>query len=253
VLVLPRLGMVHLFSVDAVTFLFSAACLLLIPRQARRRMHAVMPPAPSLAALAPALLREVRVGLRAVGRNPALRVLLVLAALDNLFIMGLAHVGTPILVKERLGLGLEAYLQGQATFFLGLATASAAFWLVGRNWPKGRLILIGILLDGLTFIPLAFCRTLPQVQLALFVHAVAIPLIIIPRTVLIQRTVPGRLHGRTFALLNMTVFGMTAISSALVGLLAERVAPQTLFLVFGLAGALPGAAGFAFPALRATR
>jgi hypothetical protein len=71
--------------------------------------------------------------------------------------------------------------------------------------------------------------------------------------VLIQRTVPGPLHGRTFALLNMTVFGMTAISSAVVGVLAERVAPQTLFLVFGLIGAVPGAAGFAFPALRATR
>jgi hypothetical protein len=88
---------------------------------------------------------------------------------------------------------------------------------------------------------------------ALFVHAVAIPLIIIPRTVLIQHTVPGPLHGRTFALLNVTVFGMTAISSAIVGVLAERVAPQTLFLVFGLLGVLPGLAGFALPAVRNTR
>jgi DHA3 family macrolide efflux protein-like MFS transporter len=253
VLALPRLGMIHLFSVDAATFVFSAICLSFIPREARRRAHATARPAQSLAALAPALLEEVGVGLRAVRADPVLRVLLTLAALDNLFIMGLAHVGAPILVKETLGLGLDAFLRAQATFFLGLATASAGFWLVGRHWPKGRLILIGIVLDGLTFIPLAFCRTLPQVQLALFVHAMAIPLIIIPRTVLIQRTVPGPLHGRTFALLNMTVFGMTAISSALVGVLAERVAPQTLFIVFGLVGALPGAAGFAFPALRAAR
>jgi len=252
-LLLPQLGMLHLFTIDAVTFAFSAVCLLFLPREARRRAHAVAAPLQSVGALLPQLLREVKVGLRSVRANPVLRVLLVLAALDNLFIMGLAHVGTPVLVKETLGLGLIANMRAQATFFLGLAASSAAFWLVGRHWPRGRTILIGIILDGLTFIPLAFCRTLPQVQVALFVHAVSIPLIIIPRTVLIQRTVPGPLHGRTFALLNMTVFGMTAISSAVIGVLAERVAPQTLFIVFGAVGALPGVAGFAFPALRATR
>jgi MFS family permease len=250
---LPHLGMIHLFTIDAATFLFSAACLVFIPREARRRMHALATSGRSPGALLPALWNEVAVGLRAVRSNPVLRVVLVLAALDNLIIMGLAHVGTPILVRDTLGLGVDAYAQALTAFCLGLAVASAAVWLVARDWPKGRLILIGIVLDGLTFVPLAFCRTLPQVQLALFVHAVSIPLIIIPRTVLIQRTVPGPLHGRTFALLNMTVFGMTAISSAVIGVLAERVAPQTLFLVFGLVGALPGLVGFAFPALRATR
>lgn len=254
-LALSHFSTLHLFTVDAATFLFSAACLMFIPREARRRMQHVPADAgsQSLARLAPALLREVGVGLRAVRANPVLRVLLVLAALDNLFIMGLAHVGTPILVRDQLGLGVDAFASAQWAFFLGLAAASAAVWLVGRDWPKGRMILIGIILDGLTFVPLAFCRTLPQLQLALFVHAVAIPLIIIPRTVLIQKTVPGPLHGRTFALLNVTVFGMTAISSAVVGLLAERVAPRSLFIVFGLIGALPGLAGFAFPALRAAR
>jgi DHA3 family macrolide efflux protein-like MFS transporter len=252
-LTLPRLGMIHLFTVDAATFLFSAACLTFIPREARRRMHAVARPSESLAALAPQLWKEVGVGLRSARANRVLRVVLVLAALDNLIIMGLFHVGAPILVRETLKLGVDAYAQALTAFCMGLAVASAAFWLVGRNWPKGRVILIGIVLDGLTFIPLAFCRTLPQLQLALFVHAMAIPLIIIPRTVLIQRTVPGPLHGRTFALLNMTVFGMTAISAAVIGTLAERVAPQTLFIVFGTIGALPGLAGFASPALRAAR
>ena len=252
-LALPRLGMIHLFSVDAATFIFSAACLTFIPREARRRMHAVVLPAESVAALAPQLLKEVGVGLRSARSNPVLRVLLVLAALDNLIIMGLFHLGTPILVRETLHLGVDAYAQALTAFCMGLAVASAAFWLVGRHWPKGTTILIGLALDGLTFIPLAFCHTLPQLQLALFFHAMAIPLIIIPRTLLIQRTVPGPLHGRTFALLNMTVFGMTAISAAVIGVLAERVAPQTLFIVFGSIGALPGLAGFASPALRSTR
>ena len=80
------------------------------------------------------------------------------------------------------------------------------------------------------------------------------PLIIIPRTVLVQQLVPGPLHGRAFALLNVTVFGMTAISAAATGLLAERL-PH--------ADAVPGAGqrwarwsgvgGLAFPRLRNAR
>jgi DHA3 family macrolide efflux protein-like MFS transporter len=249
---LPFIGIIHLFSLDCVTFLFSTLCLLSLPREARRRMHRPTDLEP-LRILLPALLDEVKVGVRAVLATPALRVILVLVALDNLIVMGLAQVGTPLLVKESLGLGPQAYARAQAAFFLGLATASAGVWLGGRNLPKARLILIGIVLDGLTFVPLAFCHTLFQVQAALFVHAFAIPLIIIPRTVLIQQTVPGPLHGRTFALLNVTVFGMTAISSVIVGVLAERVAPRTLFMVLGGLGVLPGLAGFALPALRTAR
>jgi MFS family permease len=249
---LPTIGMINLFSLDCVTFLFSMLCLLSLPREARRRMHrptgeAVIEP------LLPALVREVKVGVREVLASPVLRVILTLVALDNLIVMGLAQVGTPLLVKETLGLGAQAYARVQTASALGLATASAGVWLLGRNLPRGPLILLGIVLDGLTLVPLAFCHTLLQVQLALFVHAIAVPLIIIPRTVLIQHTVPGPLHGRTFALLNVTVFGMTAISTAAVGLLAERVAPQTLFMVLGLAGVVPGLAGFAFAAVRTAR
>jgi hypothetical protein len=86
-----------------------------------------------------------------------------------------------------------------------------------------------------------------------FVHALAIPIIIIPRTVLMQQVVPGPLHGRAFALINVTVFGMTAISAGVTGSLAEHVPPATLFLVLGLAGAAVGAAGFALRSLRVAR
>ncbi len=241
---IPRLGMVHLFTLDALTFLFSALCLMALPDEARR-----------FASRAPvvAILDEIKIGLESVRRNPVLRAVLILAAIDNLMVMGLTQVGTALLVKERLGLGPEAYARVQMFFFLGLATASAGVWLLARELPKGLLILVGVALDGLTFIPLAFCRTLPQVQAAMFLHAIAIPLIIIPRTVLIQQSVPGLLHGRVFAIVNVTVFGMTAISTAAVGWMAERVAPHVLFGVLGAMGALSGIVGLGSRRLRATR
>src|SRR5206468_350827 len=82
-------------------------------------------------------------------------------------VLGPAHVATPLLVKETLGLGTAAYARAQTFFFLGLLIASATFWALGRRAWKGPTILIGIMLDGLTFIPLAFCHTLGQVQMAL--------------------------------------------------------------------------------------
>ena len=98
--------------------------------------------------------------------------------------------------------------------------------------------------------PLFFCRTLGAVQAALLIHAFVIPLIIIPRTVLIQRALPGRLHGRLFALVNVTVFGMTGISAGLAGLLIEHMSPGTLFLAAGITGTLAALVGFRFTALR---
>ena len=168
--------------------------------------------------------------MRAVLAVPVLRPLLVLVALDNLLLTGPlpggdAGAGQGGAERWRRGTGPtpRPTPRAQTFFFLGLLVASAGFWVLLRRAPKGRAILVGIVLDGLTFLPLAFCHTLGQVQVALFFHAVAVPLMIIPRTVLVQQLVPGPLHGRAFALLNVTVFGMTAVSTAATGVLAEVV------------------------------
>lgn len=282
-------GFVHLFTLDALTFLFSAACLVALPRttqpmpaeawragpRAARRgaggegegeaeaeagavvsapLDTLVDTRPS-AALPPLTFRwlwtETQKVIRVVSRSPVLRTLLLLTALDNLVIMGPAYVAMPILVKETLGLGPGGYMSAMTYFFLGLTVATLTVWLLIRRVAKGRLISWGIILDGLTFIPLYFCRTLDQVQLALFVHAMAIPLIIIPRTVLMQQTVPGKLLGRLFALVNVTVFGVTGISAALTGGVVELISPPTVFLVAGVLGTAAGLWGLRIRALRA--
>lgn len=254
--IIPELGSIHLFSLDAATFVVSTLCVLALAPVARRRAHTPAPlrinrlpiPLPDAG-----VVRETIAGVKAVLATPAVRGLLIFIALDNLLLTGLQQVATPLLVKESLGLGNDAFARVQSFFFLGMLVASAGLWALARRVPKGMAILIGIALDGLSFIPLAFCRTLGQVELAVFVHALAVPLIIIPRTVLMQQLVPGPLHGRAFALINVTVFGMTAISAGLTGWLAELVRPQQLFMWLGVAGAAVGLAGFALRSLRTAR
>jgi MFS family permease len=264
--VIPALGSIHLFTIDAATFVVSGLCVLALAPIARRPAHALGddPTNPGRMLTAPpttSVWQEVKGGVREVLAVPVLRPLVVLVALDNLLLAGLYQVATPVLVKEVLNAGTDAgtdagtqsYAAAQAFFFLGLLVASAGFWVLLRRAPKGRAILVGMMLDGLTFLPLAFCHTLGQVQAALFFHAVALPLMIIPRTVLVQQLVPGPLHGRAFALLNVTVFGMTAVSTAATGVLADVVPTQTLYLVLGSLGALVGVVGLAVPTLRNAR
>lgn len=253
-ILIPLLGSIQLLAIDAATFLFSAGCIALLPR-VRGGWPTLVPPPARGGGAAPlgALAREALAGMRRVLGIPEIRTLLVIGTLNNLAIMGLAHVATPLVVTRTLGLDAAAYSQTLGLFFLGMTLASACFWLFGRNLPRGKTILAGIVLDGLTFVPFAFCTTLGQLGLAQFVHALFIPLIIIPRTVLIQRLVPGDLHGRAFALVNVSVFGMMALSSGMVGLLAEVLPLPALFLVLGTVGALPGLVGFLVPSLRHAR
>lgn len=261
-IIVPELGSIHLFSLNAATFLVSGLCVLALAPIARRTAHGSFYPGPpggrtagqsSRSTPATTVWQEAWRGVGVVLEIPLLRALLIFVALDNLLLTGLAQVATPLLVKEGLGLGTEAFAGVQTFFFLGLLAASAGFWLLGRRLRQANAILVGIVLDGLTFVPLAFCRTLGQVQLAMFLHALALPLIIIPRTVLVQQLVPGPLHGRAFALLNVTIFGMTAVSAGVTGWLAERVSPGTLFVVLGSLGTAVGLLGFRNRTLRGAR
>lgn len=253
-LIAPRLGNVHLLTVDAATFVFSAVCIACLPHMALRQVEESRP-LDTTSKLPPIrrVMRDAFAGAWKVTQVPPLGALVLVGTLNNLVIMGLSHVAVPVLVYETLHLDLAAYGSTLKYFFLGMALGSLTFWSFGRHLPKGPTILVGIVLDGLTFVPFAFCQTLPHVQWAQFAHGLVIPTIIIPRTVLVQRVVPPHLHGRAFALINITVFGMTALSNPAIGFLTEWFSPRALFLWLGVIGAVPGGMGFLSRQLRSAR
>jgi hypothetical protein len=66
----------------------------------------------------------------------------------------------------------------------------------------------------------------------------------------LQRIVPPSLVGRVFALQNVVVVGVTALSCGVAGLLLETVSAPMLFALGGGLGAATGLLGALSPRLR---
>jgi MFS family permease len=241
-LILPFIDLIHLFHFDAATFVASLLFILLLPRSVGRVRRPVDGSATASV--------QVLTGLRHVWSDRRLRGLVVVTAVYNLFLMGLPFVATPVYVREVLDNRPETFAWLQAVYAGGMLPGILlANWLA-RRIRLGRLILVGILLDGLTYMPFMFIRTVPTALLFMGVHSVVIPLIMVPRTTLVQRLVPRELWGRVFSIIHVCVIGFSALSSGLVGVVAEVLPVGHIFLVFGGLTSLVGAAGFLDRSLR---
>jgi len=196
------------------------------------------------------MAQDFRTGLAAIAGDRALVLLLALTALDNLFIMGPAVLGNAVLIRDTLHRDASAYAMVEATYGISMIVGSLTVGRLGSRIGYGRLLLLGIVVDGLTYIPLIACRSLPFLIAISFVHALAIPMITIPRTTLVQNQVPSRLRGRVFALVNVVVLGTTAVSSGLTGLVLDHVTAPVLFGWIGSLAALTGLLGFLSARLR---
>ena len=100
--------------------------------------------------------------------------------------------------------------------------------------------------DGVSFIPLYFIRSLSGTVIIIIIHGLAIPLLTVGRISLIQGIVPANMTGRIFALIHLSVVGMSAISAGISGFILELMNVQTLFLFIGIGGGLCGVFGWLF-------
>lgn len=197
----------------------------------------------------PGLYRDFLDGMRAILADRTLVLLLLLTALDNLFIMG-PGLMTAVLVRDTLHLDAKAFAIAESAYGVGMILGSI---LVGRMLGRARqgwVLLTAIALDGFTYVPLYFCRSLVFLYVALVVHSIVIPFITVPRAVILQRIIPPARMGRVFSLLNFTVFGVTAISVALAGAVLDRITAPEMYAIIGIGGGLTGLLGMTSRKLR---
>jgi predicted MFS family arabinose efflux permease len=256
-LIISRAGIAATFPAGILLFAGSMGLLLVmrVPGKVRSGETAADVPAAVGARRGPPdavfhVFRELLAGLRELGRIPPLPFLYGLTALDNFFIMGASVLGLVVLVRDTLGGTAADYALAEATYGVGMVAGSLAVVRLGPRVSSGTLLLIGITLDGLTYLPLLACRSMTTLIPALLAHSFAIPLITVPRATILQRIVPHHLIGRAFALLNVVVLGVTALSCGIAGMALDHLSAPVLFAVAGALGGTTGMVGFLSPRLR---
>lgn len=231
----------HLFYLDAVSFVVSLICIWAITVRGSE---------PEVAVAHRPLWHDLVEGLRYAAGDRRVRWLLLVTAADNLFIMGPALVGTVVFVREVLRRDITSLMLIEGCYAVGMIAGTLLLPIWESRFNHGRILLIGMVLDGLTFVPLFWVRTLWGTALTIVIHSLAIPLLIVARPSLVQRIVPQRMQGRIFSMIGVTVIGFTAVSTGLTGGVAEVVPMPTVFAVIGVGAALCGVWGWTVAELR---
>ncbi|MCB2211582.1 MFS transporter [bacterium] len=189
---------------------------------------------------------DIRQGLSYTAKQPVILPLLLITVADNLFIMGPAIVGMPVLIRETFAGSASDYALMAMAFAVGMLLGTVGLVLWGGKIPKGKMLLWGMVFDGFTFVPYFFAQTLTQLGVLSVIHGMAVPLLTVSRASLIQEVVPANMRGRIFSLISLAVVGMSAISSGLTGLILELIPAPLLFLIIGTVGGLCGVIGLLF-------
>ncbi len=235
-------GLTHLFTFDMISFAVSLLALWWIRYRPLPTLDETVSARGKLRDLLGYLRRERRVA-----------VLLGLTAVQNFFIMGPAIIGVPIFVREVLHKGPGSYALVESGLGLGMVLGAFGVHRLGKRFGTGRVLLIGLMYDGLTHALIYWCGSLRMLLALITLHALGIPLIVVCRTALIQSWVDEHRQGRIFSLVHMSVIGMTALTTGFTGWLAEYLPIQTIFGIFGAAAFLCGALGWLVADLRNDR
>ncbi len=221
-----------LFILDGLSFVLATVLLLLV-------RHPEQKPKPT----DHSSVKDLTEGIRYLVEHPFIGYFIGLTVINNLFIMGPAIVGTPILVKEVLSGSASDFAFVEACLALGMLIGSFFVYRLCGKINPGRLLLIGMILDGVTYSIFYLADSVLFVMVFITIHAIGIPMITVSRTAIIQRHTPNAVHGRLFSMVHIAVVGMTALSSALVGIIANSVDVRIVFFWIGIGAALCGVIG----------
>ena len=176
--------------------------------------------------------------------------MIIITFINNLFIMGPAIVGLPILVKNALNGSASDFAFVEGCMAAGALVGSFIVSKMSRRLPNGFIWATGLVLDGVTYSFIYWAESIEMAMIMIFFHGVGIPLIMVSRTSIVQIHTPNKFHGRLFSVVHLGVVGTTAISAGLVGIITSVISVKLLFFGIGIGAALCGFVGLAFPSLR---
>jgi len=236
---LTLVSLPNLFLVDAGSFLLAIGFLFLI----KKPTHLKKPDYHSH-------WDELKRGLSYLYQQKSIFWMIVITFINNLFIMGPAIVGLPILVKIALSGTASDFAFTEGCMAAGALVGSFIVSKLNGLLKNGTIWAIGLFLDGITYSFLYWAQSVEMAMVIIFLHGIGIPLIMVSRTSIIQIHTPNKFHGRLFSMVHLGVVGTTAISSGLVGIITSIISVKLLFFGIGCGAALCGVIGLVIPSLR---
>jgi MFS family permease len=208
-IIIAAFGVASAFSIDAVSFLFIIAALLLL--RDPPRVESAAPPS--------SIANSILEGLRYVKNDVALRTLLIVAAVLNFCITGPLSVGVAYLAKSEFG---------SPTAFGLLVSSAAAGALAGlllaaarQLRKRGRLLLAVSVVVGICTASIGFLRQLWSLMSILFVMGASAGFLNVQLLAWFQQRVDRAMLGRVMSVLMFASLGLMPLSLAAAGVAVQ--------------------------------
>lgn len=237
-ILLRYLKTVNLFSIDAITFLISFLLIFFIKKEASIKENPENP------------YNSFKEGFKYAMKDPLIRIILIITFLNNLILMGPAVVGVPIFVKNILKKEVFHYAFLESAFAGGAIIGAPLIIYLGKKFSFSKLLVLGIFLDGITYLPFFFIKNFEMALFAIFFHSIFIPMITVSRTTLIQSYVPEKYWGRVISLFQFAVIGGAGISSLITGFIAKYFQINWIFLFMSILASSCAIPGFISKSIR---
>jgi MFS family permease len=181
----------------------------------------------------PAMLTELKDGVRFVASNRVLATIVLLPGVPALLVLNYITF-FPIYARDILGVGAAGY--GLLTGALGVGAVVGALSIATfrPSGGSGRLVLGGLAIVGVALATFAVSRNLALSMVALALLGTFQVSFYSTTNTLIQVLVPSRLRGRVLSLYLLTSIGLIPIGNLVSGAIAEQVGVEAVLAVGGL-------------------
>jgi DHA3 family macrolide efflux protein-like MFS transporter len=196
---------------------------------------------------------EMREGFRFLRRDRVLFANTIQAVFAQ-FAIGALTVLTPVLVRDVIAdpnvEPTAAYAFLETAIGIGNLLGGLAIGAIGARLAKGRTVILGYVLWGLSMVGVAFAGDLLLAFGILFGAGIANMIFVIPSQTLFQERTPGELIGRVVSFRFALVFGSMTLAMGVGGLLAQVIGVVPVLAISGLVSIAAGLAGFLVPEMR---
>jgi len=170
------------------------------------------------------------------------------------FSIGALTVLTPVLVRDVIADPHVGPTAGYAFLETGIGIGNLlggfALGLFGTRLAKGRTVILGYVLWGLSMVAVAFAGNLLLALGILFGAGVANMIFVIPSQTLFQERTPADLIGRVVSFRFALVFGSMTLAMGVGGLFAQVIGVVPVLAISGLISIAAGLAGLLVPEMR---